>query len=75
MLRTFAWPSAHFALSLVLLSKPRAKSFGLAKRRQALVVRRNDANIFSFKVIFFFDFRSIKICLYLLYILKIWMKK
>ncbi|WP_198014432.1 hypothetical protein [Leptospira fainei] len=38
---TFAWPPAHFALSLVLHSKSRAKSFGLAKRRQALVVRRH----------------------------------
>ncbi|TGK08625.1 hypothetical protein EHO58_05560 [Leptospira selangorensis] len=43
---TLAWPSAHFALSLVLQSKLRAKSFGLAKRRQALVVRRNIAILF-----------------------------
>ncbi|PJZ23897.1 hypothetical protein CH352_18870 [Leptospira hartskeerlii] len=38
----------HFALSLVLQSKSRAKSFGLAKRRQALVVRRNIAIFFYF---------------------------
>ncbi|PJZ75278.1 hypothetical protein CH365_19695 [Leptospira neocaledonica] len=38
---TLAWPSAHFALSLALQSKSRAKSFGLAKRRQALVVIRH----------------------------------
>ncbi|PJZ23915.1 hypothetical protein CH352_18720 [Leptospira hartskeerlii] len=33
--------SPHFALSLVLQSKPRAKCFALAKRRQPLVVRRH----------------------------------
>ncbi|PJZ23921.1 hypothetical protein CH352_18755 [Leptospira hartskeerlii] len=32
--------SPHFALSLVLLSKSRAKCFALAKRRQPLVVMR-----------------------------------
>ncbi|TGJ99806.1 hypothetical protein EHO58_19425 [Leptospira selangorensis] len=30
---TLAWPSAHFALSLILLGKLRAKCLALAKRR------------------------------------------
>ncbi|TGK08633.1 hypothetical protein EHO58_05515 [Leptospira selangorensis] len=30
---TLAWPSAHFALSLSLRGKLRAKCFALAKRR------------------------------------------
>ncbi|EIE03479.1 hypothetical protein LEP1GSC185_3534 [Leptospira licerasiae serovar Varillal str. VAR 010] len=44
---TLAWPSAHFALSLALQSKSRAKSFGLAKRRNTLVVRRKALNTFD----------------------------
>ncbi|QOI44574.1 hypothetical protein Lepto782_16010 [Leptospira interrogans serovar Canicola] len=36
-----AWASPHSALSLALQSKSRAKSFGLAERRQSLVVRRH----------------------------------
>ncbi|TGM88722.1 hypothetical protein EHR05_10950 [Leptospira licerasiae] len=47
MLRTLAWPPAHFALSLVLQGKSRAKSFGLAKRRQALVVIRTFSSRFE----------------------------
>ncbi|EPG64658.1 hypothetical protein LEP1GSC061_1010 [Leptospira wolffii serovar Khorat str. Khorat-H2] len=60
MLRTLAWPAAHFALSLVLLSKTRAKSSGLAKRRQALVVKQNSAGIC------FFIFRSSEVCRFIL---------
>ncbi|TGL55288.1 hypothetical protein EHQ61_00690 [Leptospira wolffii] len=43
---TFAWPAAHFALSLALQSKPHAKSFGPAKRRQASFVRRNVSKLY-----------------------------
>ncbi|PJZ64060.1 hypothetical protein CH371_20095 [Leptospira wolffii] len=48
MLRTLAWPPAHFALSLILHGKLRAKSYGLAKRRQALVVKRHFCYFFVF---------------------------
>ncbi|PJZ70831.1 hypothetical protein CH373_06060 [Leptospira perolatii] len=41
MLRTLAWAPAHFALSLVLHGKSRAKSFTLAELRQLLVVIRH----------------------------------
>ncbi|TGK59191.1 hypothetical protein EHQ32_10365 [Leptospira wolffii] len=44
---TLAWPSAHFALSLALQSKSRAKCSALAKRRQPLVVRRHKLEITS----------------------------
>ncbi|PNV76812.1 hypothetical protein BES34_000540 [Leptospira inadai serovar Lyme] len=38
---TLAWASPNSALSLALLSKPRAKSFGLAELRQlSFVIRK-----------------------------------
>ncbi|RHX90155.1 hypothetical protein DLM76_20745 [Leptospira yasudae] len=47
---TLAWASPNSALSLVLQSKPRAKSFGRAELRQLLVVRRKVANCLGIKV-------------------------
>ncbi|PJZ64075.1 hypothetical protein CH371_20080 [Leptospira wolffii] len=60
MLRTLAWASPHFALSFVLQGKPHAKSFGLAKRRQALVVKQNSAGSC------FIIFRSSEVCGFIL---------
>ncbi|WP_257588421.1 DUF4365 and DUF1817 domain-containing protein, partial [Leptospira sp. id769339] len=62
---TLAWASPHFALSLVLQSKSRAKSFGLAKRRNTLVVIRHarvftDTNIDNMKKDNFFPKRTVQ---------------
>ncbi|EPG68273.1 hypothetical protein LEP1GSC061_1012 [Leptospira wolffii serovar Khorat str. Khorat-H2] len=56
MLRTLARPSAHFALSLRLQGKLVPSANAPAKRRQALVVKRNSAGFC------FFIFRSSEAC-------------